>query len=306
MKLKNYAFGAIFLVFILLYVVPEFFSIENPSAEKVGLANQALENPKKVLASKKSGQQKITDKGFSEINKSTPHMPLEVLISNGFSAVELNEAKSSIENLRQRVKSMYARFKWNKKGEEEEKLKVLDDIMKSAKKGDVEALIRVGEIDRSCRVFRRSGEPCSSVRKWKREMRKANKNFSVFDQLDKRAREGDLLAQYNYARSLMDAVVSKDMNTAINGQLWLERRQRMIRYLLKFSKAGSYRAASTMGFVLDNAIFIEPNPFWAAVFFSQTAYLKGGKYQNFPDALIDKHQLDSDKIENARQTLFGS
>lgn len=125
----------------------------------------------------------------------------------------------------------------------------------------------------------------------------------AIDKLDKLALQGDLLAQSLYHASLLSAVDSFDMNTARDTELWLQRRQRMIGYSLKFAKAGSAQAVKRLAKLYDGGDYIERSPFWAAVFFSQLSLIGNeGGYEL--QRLISKNDLDENELEQARQSLF--
>lgn len=121
--------------------------------------------------------------------------------------------------------------------------------------------------------------------------------------LDELARQGDLLAQSLYHASLLSAVDSFDMNTARDPEIWLQRRQRMIGFSLRFAKAGSKLAAQQLGRLFDDGDYIKPQPFWAAVFYSQSSLL-GGNGDLELQRLISKHSFDEIEIEQARQDMF--
>lgn len=125
----------------------------------------------------------------------------------------------------------------------------------------------------------------------------------AIDKLDQLALQGDLKAQSLYHASLLSAVDNFDMNTARDTELWLQRRQRMIGYSLKFARAGSALATKQLAKLFDSSEYIEAQPFWAAVFYSQLSILdNSGDFEL--QGLVSNHDLDEGEIEQARQDLF--
>ncbi|WP_299977609.1 hypothetical protein [uncultured Pseudoteredinibacter sp.] len=125
----------------------------------------------------------------------------------------------------------------------------------------------------------------------------------AIDKLDQLALQGDLQAQSLYHASLLSAVDSFDMNTARDTELWLQRRQRMIGYSLKFARAGSALATKQLAELYDSSDYIEAQPFWAAVFYSQLSTLDNSGSFDLR-RLISNHDLDEGEIEQARNDLF--
>ncbi|WP_299775340.1 hypothetical protein [uncultured Pseudoteredinibacter sp.] len=125
----------------------------------------------------------------------------------------------------------------------------------------------------------------------------------AIDKLDQLALQGDLQAQSLYHASLLSAVDSFDMNTARDTELWLQRRLRMIGYSLKFARAGSALATKQLAKLFDSSDYIEAQPFWAAVFYSQLSTLDNSGSFDI-QRLISKNGLDEGEIEQARYDLF--
>ena len=114
---------------------------------------------------------------------------------------------------------------------------------------------------------------------------------------------GNLYAQYIYYQALKDGLKNMEMNPLRDGQLWLQRRHRLVLYTTKFARAGSVNAVKNLANFYDTSEMIRPNLFWAAVFYSQWA--KSDPSVNFVlDKLIEINNFDEFDVERERQRFF--
>ena len=115
--------------------------------------------------------------------------------------------------------------------------KNIQAILERAKQGRLKSLRLINELKMRCASMLRSSiaVACDNWWKLKAESSWHDEKLNTLDRIEKYALEGNLNAQYQYHDALLNAVLSKEVNPAIEGERWLQQRQRMIHYLYRFS-----------------------------------------------------------------------
>ncbi|WP_299977606.1 hypothetical protein [uncultured Pseudoteredinibacter sp.] len=231
---------------------------------------------------------------------SKPRM-LELAVSASQDDVQqLVIAWPELKEQMQELRSAYA-IRANK--DEDIAIEAVTNLLKGVEDNNAFAVDKLRNIIFRCEDGYAEKIDCEQVNRWVAKQ-KESRSPSLFERLEKQAVNGDVYAQYLYTPNLQFAVGSREVNTARDIQLWMERRQRMIEYLVKFAKAGDVGMQFYLAATFEGNYLIKSNPFWSAVFFKQVK-LHYGEYHPYEN-LVELHELDEALIEKARQSFFDS
>ncbi|MCV6620364.1 MAG: hypothetical protein OIF51_01270 [Cellvibrionaceae bacterium] len=204
--------------------------------------------------------------------------------------------------MKESIREFARSYRFEGSDSKEEVKAVIDLVLEDSAKAKAAALQELRHIIYWCDDGHAGHIDCNQVHKWISKQEEGGKKYSVFEQIEKLATAGDLYAQFIYPHNLHYAARSGEVNTARDIQLWMERRQRMIEYLVKFAKAGEVGAQFYLAATFEENHLIKANPFWSAVFYKQVK-LHFGEYHPYEN-LVELHELDEALIEKARQEFF--
>lgn len=291
----------LFLLWPVESVEPENTGIEKSEINADGGIKESLNSRPHQNNKGRSPTQRVTDDNRPS-GERIPRKPKVLELADSVSEGEIQRLALAWPEMDEQRSDLMRPYLYENNDDEATIKLVVNTVLEDSENDQAMALNQLGnfiywcEDDSSERVY------CNQIKQWIAKQEVDGDEFSVFAWIERLAIAGDLYAQNIYAHNLYSAVVSREVNTARDIQLWQERRQRMITYLIKFAKAGDTGSQYYLASTFSDNFLIKSNPFWAAVFYKQVK-LSFGEY--FPyDSLVELHQLDERLIEKARQDFF--
>lgn len=250
-----------------------------------------------------ASSQRVTANHEFEVDR-IPSKPKVLVLADSVSDDEVQNLAVVWPEIKSQRSELSKSYRFDYKDSEESVIATLEKMLEDAREGNAYALQELTSLTTSCELDGYIGVHCDHIGRWYSELESQGERFSAFEALEQLAIDGDIFAQSLYAHNMIFAVGTREVNTARDIQLWQERKQRMITYLIKFSKAGDMGAQFYLGATFEDNRLIKASPFWAAVFYKQltTTYGQHASYDN----LVELHELDEALIEKARQSFFDS
>lgn len=284
---------------------------ENPkkeirSIERLADKNLDIDKPSnnteipKSFEHNKSGQRR-----YSKTRLNIPSMPRNIAIidrPNEERLIELREAAV----LGRELSNIVGKY-WREGKARHAETHILT-LFKAYEKNELEALVKLSELRSLCHWLMGADDmkPLCAIWDELREKRKRiGEPFNILARLEALALAGNLQAQYHYHFVLLEAVESKEMMPAIDGELWLDRRQRMIHYLYQFSLVGDYYSSLIISNVYGDDLIIEESPFWSAVFYKQfVESFNSNDSSDHYDRFLEERQLDRESVDFAWMSIY--